>query len=86
MLDQIRALRESRHAEREFAPAAETVSYARPVTNAVSVTNSVINKTRRPAQSDKVRVARWRAANPDRYRTYMRDLMRRLRAEAKFEI
>jgi hypothetical protein len=82
-LDQLRALREARYAERGFVPDAETVSYAKPVTNTISVTNSVTNKTRRPAEIGKDRVARWRAANPDRYRTYMRDLMRRLRAEAK---
>jgi hypothetical protein len=45
----------------------------KPVTNneTVSVTNA----------SDIDRVLRWRAANRDRYRTYMRDLMRRRRAK-----
>jgi hypothetical protein len=51
---------------------------SRFVTN---VTNTVTNK-RRPA-TIKTRVARWRAANPERYRDYMRGLMRKLRAASK---
>jgi hypothetical protein len=45
--------------------------------------NSVTNKRRTGTGSDKARVARWRAASLERYRDYMRDLMRKRRAEAK---
>jgi hypothetical protein len=54
----------------------------KPVTN---VTNTplvtVTNKPTSSAAGDVARVMRWRAANPARYRTYQRDLMRRRRAE-----
>jgi hypothetical protein len=46
-----------------------------PVSNTQSVSNSVSN--RKPS-----RLQRWRAANLDRYRAYMRAYMRRRRAEA----
>jgi hypothetical protein len=82
-LDQIRALREVQYAERETAPASMPVSYAKPVTNTVSVTNSVTNNRSPGAGDAKTRVARWRAANPERYRTYMRNLMRTIRAKQK---
>jgi hypothetical protein len=39
-----------------------------------SVTNTVTNKAR---------VVRWRNQNPERYRTYQRNLMRKRRAEAR---
>jgi hypothetical protein len=86
---QLRAMREAHFEERQqrrqpakFVAPPETVSNASyaPVTD---VTNKR-NVTNRPAApSDKARVARWRAANPERYRTYMRELMRKLRAETK---
>lgn len=44
------------------------------------VTNSVTNKPPQQAQSDKARVARWRAANRERYNASQRELMRRRRA------
>ena len=68
------------------------------VSNVTNVVNNVTNKAMAemsPApfmnvgdrylkrlEADRKRAARWRAANPDRYRGYMRDLMRRWR-EAK---
>jgi hypothetical protein len=88
---QLRALKEARYEERQqrlrqITQPAEPVA---PVTNRQSVTNNVTNQragtvTNRPAApSDKARVARWRAANPERYRTYMRNLMREIRAKQK---
>lgn len=48
-----------------------TVTNKLPVTNTPAVTNA----------GDVERVLRWRATNRDRYRDYMRDLMRERRAK-----
>jgi hypothetical protein len=86
---QLRALKETRYEERQQrrqpakpVPRPKTVNNASsvaPVTN--SVTNAITNSTQ--SSTAKAHVFRWRAANPDRYRIYMRDLMRRLRAERR---
>lgn len=68
---QIRALREAQFREQPQRQRSQA-----PVTN-------VTNRPSITALNDKARVTRWRAKNPDRYRTYMRDLMRRLRAERR---
>ena len=95
---QLRAMREAQFEERQErrqpakpVPPPETVisaSSAAPVTNVTNrrnVTNQRAGSvTNRPASlTDKARVIRWRAANPERYRTYMRNLMRKIRAEQK---
>lgn len=57
------------------------IQFAKAVASAPSpnaakpVTNSVSNKA-----ADKSRVAKWRAANPEAYRAYMREYMRKRRA------
>lgn len=57
-----------------------------PVTNA-AVTNSVSNVavTNQPVANslDGVRVTNWRKANPERYREYMREYMKRRRERAR---
>jgi hypothetical protein len=77
--------RQQRHQPAKRVPRPETVSHASSVAPATNVTNQRAGGvTNRPAApSDKARVARWRAANPERYRTYMRDLMRKIRAERR---
>jgi hypothetical protein len=52
------------------------------VTN--SVTNAITNSPNiAAAAKSKARILRWRAKNPDHYRSYMRDLMRKIRAERR---
>jgi hypothetical protein len=77
---QLRALKEARYEERQQR-LRQITQPAEPVAPVTNVTNSVTNRPAAP--SDKARVARLRAANPERYRTYMRDLMRKIRAETK---
>lgn len=80
--DQLRALRERQHEEYERRLADNSVTN----TPSESVTNQgddVTNAPRKSAVNGSARVRRWRAANPERYRAYMRDLMRRRRAAKK---
>ena len=72
---QQRAMREARF---QRQPAAKPA-----VTNVTNVTNGVTNTPSIAAANDKARVARWRAKNPEHYRTYMREFMQRLRAERR---
>jgi hypothetical protein len=47
-----------------------------------SPTNGSTNKSGRRAEFRKAQTYRWRSKNSDRYNSYMRELMRRLRGEA----
>jgi hypothetical protein len=83
-------MRETRFLEaQERAAAMQAPSPPKPTANGVAnrfatnATNTVTNKRRPATLTDKTRVALWRAANPERYRDYMRGLMRKLRAASK---
>jgi hypothetical protein len=73
------------------APSLAPVSHVtNPVSTVSHVTNSVVsNATDRylkRLEADRKRTARWRAKNADRYLMYMRELMRKRRAEARAAI
>jgi hypothetical protein len=58
-----------------------TNSPAKPITNSITnapITNSITNSVDPVARS-----LAWRTSNPERYRTYMRDYMRRYRERKK---
>jgi hypothetical protein len=93
-VDQLRAMREARHDERQKASAPNVnatakvakaraalkdVSY-KPVTN---IQPSVTNKRKPKTASDKERVDAWREENPEQYRKMQRDIMRKRRAAKK---
>jgi hypothetical protein len=96
---QQRALREAQFEERQRqrkvqeAPNRPAENSARPtmassadvaaslLTN--SVTNAITNSPNTAAAKSKARILRWRAKNLDHYRSYMRDLMRKIRAERR---
>jgi hypothetical protein len=80
---QLRALKEARYEERQQRQrqSHETARQCSPSPNALQASP---NTTATPSPNKAyARSLRWRIKNRDRYNATMRDLMRRLRAEAK---